>query len=91
MQLRELKSGDYFFLSYSGHGGQLSDVNRRRSSLTNDHYDETWCLYDREFVDDELNVCLRDFKEGVRIFVLSDSCHSGTVVKGEALQENLGY
>jgi hypothetical protein len=78
-----LNSGDYFFLSYSGHGGQLSDLNHDEKD---DHYDETWCLYDREFVDDELNVSLRDFKEGVRIFVLSDSCHSGTVVKGEALK-----
>ena len=83
---QELKSGDYFFLSYSGHGGQLSDLNRDERD---DHYDETWCLYDREFVDDELNVCLRDFQEGVRIFVLSDSCHSGTVVRGEALKKTM--
>jgi metacaspase-1 len=83
---QELKSDDYFFLSYSGHGGQLSDLNRDERD---DHYDETWCLYDREFVDDELNVCLRDFQEGVRIFVLSDSCHSGTVVRGEALKKTM--
>ena len=80
-----LEPNDYFFLSYSGHGGQLRDENNDED----DYLDETWCLYDRQFVDDELNSCLRDFKEGVKIFVLSDSCHSGTVVKGEALQKNI--
>ena len=32
---------------------------------------------------------LGDFKEGVRIFVLSDSCHSGSVSKGANLQKTL--
>lgn len=80
-----LKSDDYFFLSYSGHGGQLKDENNDED----DYMDETWCLFDRQFVDDELNYCLRDFKEGVKIFVLSDSCHSGTVVKTAALQKTI--
>ena len=82
---QSLGPNDYFFLSYSGHGGQLRDENNDED----DYLDETWCLYDRQFVDDELNVSLREFKEGVKIFVLSDSCHSGTVVKGEALQRNI--
>jgi hypothetical protein len=43
--------------------------------------DETWVLYDREFVDDELYALWAEFKPGVRIVVLSDSCHSGTVVR----------
>ncbi len=80
-----LEPNDYFFLSYSGHGGQLRDENNDED----DFLDETWCLYDRQFVDDELNFCLREFKEGVRIFALSDSCHSGTVMKGEALKKNI--
>ena len=82
---QSLVPNDYFFLSYSGHGGQLRDENNDED----DYLDETWCLYDRQFVDDELNFSLREFKEGVKIFVLSDSCHSGTVVKGEALQRNI--
>jgi hypothetical protein len=72
-----LKRGDIFFLSYSGHGGQLPDKNNDES----DFQDETWCLYDGELVDDELYAELGRFEEGVRIIVLSDSCHSGTVVK----------
>jgi hypothetical protein len=72
-----LKSGDIFLLSYSGHGGQLPDLNNDEP----DAEDETWCLYDGELVDDELYGLLGRFAKGVRILVFSDSCHSGTVVK----------
>ncbi len=74
---RKLKSGDMFMLSYSGHGGQVPDLN----SDEPDAQDETWCLYDGELVDDELYAQLGKFLQGVRILVFSDSCHSGTVVK----------
>jgi hypothetical protein len=74
---KALKKGDIFMMSYSGHGGQLPDLN----SDEPDDQDETWCLYDGELVDDELYACLKRFKEGVRVLVISDSCHSGTVVK----------
>ncbi len=73
----KLKSGDIFLLTYSGHGGQLPDLNNDEP----DGQDETWCLYDGEIVDDELHALYATFKQGVRILVLSDSCHSGTVVK----------
>ena len=72
-----LKKGDIFMLSYSGHGGQLPDLN----SDEPDAQDETWCLYDGELLDDELYAHLGAFAVGVRIVVLSDSCHSGTIVK----------
>ncbi len=77
---KTLISGDIFMLSYSGHGGQLPDLNDDEP----DGQDETWCLYDGELVDDEIYALLGEFAQGVRILVLSDSCHSGTVVK-EAL------
>jgi len=74
---KTLKSGDIFMLSYSGHGGQLPDINNDEP----DAEDETWCLYDGEFLDDELYALWRKFAAGVRILVFSDSCHSGTVTK----------
>jgi hypothetical protein len=77
---KELKSGDLFFLSYSGHGGQVPDV----SGDEDDKKDETWCLYDGQLIDDELYFELSRFAAGVRILVVSDSCHSGTVTR-EAL------
>jgi hypothetical protein len=74
---KTLKPGDIFMLSYSGHGGQLPDINNDEP----DAEDETWCLYDGELVDDELYSLWRKFAPGVRILVFSDSCHSGTVTK----------
>ena len=76
-----LEPGDIFLITYSGHGGQLPDRNGDEPDLV----DETWCLYDGEIVDDELNALYRAFRAGVRIVVLSDSCHSGSVTKLRAL------
>ncbi|MEW6584517.1 MAG: caspase family protein [Nitrospirota bacterium] len=83
---RALKAGDIFMLSYSGHGGQLPDIN----SDEPDAQDETWCLYNGELVDDELYALFRKFAQGVRILVFSDSCHSGTVVKLAYYQGTIG-
>jgi len=73
----KLRAGDYFLLTYSGHGGQVDDV----TADEDDRLDETWCLWDGELIDDELYYELGRFASGVRICVLSDSCHSGTVVR----------
>ena len=70
-------AGDMVLLTYSGHGGQLPDRNGDEP----DGKDETWCLYDGELVDDELFELFTKFRAGVRILVLSDSCHSGTVTR----------
>jgi len=43
--------------------------------------DEMWCFYDCVFIDDEFYNELAAFAPGVRIVVLSDSCHSGTVTR----------
>jgi hypothetical protein len=72
-----LKADDIFLLYYSGHGGQLPDKNDDEP----DGLDETWCLYDAQLVDDELYTLWSTFAAGVRLFALSDSCHSGTVLK----------
>jgi metacaspase-1 len=76
-QAQSLVAGDVFMLSYSGHGGQLPDLNDDED----DGQDETWCLFDGELVDDELYAALAHFASGVRVLVFSDSCHSGTSVK----------
>ena len=74
---KTLKAGSLFFLSYSGHGGQLPDTNHDEP----DKKDETWCLYDGQLIDDELYLELSRFAAGVRVLMLSDSCHSGTVAR----------
>jgi hypothetical protein len=75
-----LEEEDILFLTYSGHGGQVPDTNGDEPA--EEARDETWVLYDRQLVDDELFDLWSQFPRGTRIFVLSDSCHSGTVVRG---------
>ena len=72
-----VRAGEHFFLTYSGHGGQVPDTNGDEP----DTFDETWCLHDRMLLDDELYVMFGRFPAGARIFVLSDSCHSGSVTR----------
>jgi hypothetical protein len=81
----KLKSGDIFFLYYSGHGGnEIPDINKDEVEELSDEvdgYDESWCLYDRQVIDDILYQRWFKFKQGVRILVVSDSCFSGDIVK----------
>ena len=74
----KLEAGDILFLTNSSHGGQVPDTNGDEP----DQLDETWVLFDRQLVDDELYDLWSKFAAGTRIFVLSDSCHSGSVDRG---------
>lgn len=71
----KLVSGDILLITYSGHGGQVKDIE----NIESDGKHETWCLYDRQFLDDEIFALLSKFDKGVRVLVISDSCYSGTV------------
>jgi len=84
---RELRAEDYLLIYYSGHGGQVTDENKDED----DELDETWCLYNGELIDDELYICFSEFHPGVRIYVLSDSCHSGTVTKASVRKSSPEY
>ena len=77
----ELEPGDVLLVTYAGHGGQVPDRNDEDEE---DRSDETWLAYDRQIVDDELFALWAKFQPGVRILVVSDSCHSGTVARGIA-------
>ena len=69
--------GDMVCITYSGHGGSLPDQNGDEA----DKLDETWCTYNGHLLDDEIFSCLANFQPGVNVFVISDSCHSGTVTR----------
>ncbi|ATE59010.1 caspase family protein [Thauera sinica] len=71
----ELKAGDVFMLTYAGHGSQVPDFN----SDEDDGADETLCLYDGMLIDDEIYELWSKFADDVRIVMISDSCHSGSV------------
>lgn len=76
---KRLKAGDIFLFSYAGHGSQMPDFNRDEEDP--EGADETFCLYDAMLVDDELYHLWGQFRDDVRVLVVSDSCHSGTNIR----------
>jgi metacaspase-1 len=74
---KDLKNGDILLLTYSGHGNQVPDLDGDEDDML----DETWCLFDGQMIDDELYRMYGALADGVRVLILSDSCHSGTVAK----------
>lgn len=82
---QKLQSGDIFMLTYAGHGSQVFDYTGDET----DGLDETWCLHDRMLLDDEIYQLLGLFQSNVRVLVISDSCHSGTVARKSAAKDLL--
>lgn len=70
----------YLFLSYSGHGSYLKDLNGDET----DKQDEVLCPIDCDqngfIVDDDLKTIIDQFGTNVTLVVLIDACHSGTVL-----------
>lgn len=76
--VRSLADGDLLLVTYSGHGSQMPDWNKDEEK---DQEDETWCLFDGQLVDDQLWKIWLLAPSNTRIVVVSDSCHSGDVVR----------
>jgi metacaspase-1 len=74
-------SGDSLVITYSGHGTYVPDESGDES----DGYDEALCPHDiaqgHALIDDEIHQLFEARKAGVRIVLISDSCHSGTVTR----------
>jgi hypothetical protein len=72
------KSGDILFFCFSGHGSQTYDY----SGDEKDSLDELIVSKDLGYVtDDEFNNLLVNYmKDNVKLFVLFDSCHSGSMM-----------
>jgi hypothetical protein len=78
----DLVGGDIFVLTIASHGAQLPDLNGDEAELdASDRLDETWLLYDRMWIDDERYNLWKEFKPGVRVLVISDTCHAGTTIR----------
>ena len=78
-------SGDVLVITYSGHGTYVPDTNGDEI----DGLDEALCPYDIQtgggpLIDDEINTLFAARKAGVRLLLISDSCHSGTVTRAAA-------
>ena len=71
------KKGDSLVVTNSSHGTQVPD----RNGDENDGKDEAWCMYDGNLTDDDLRKIFSNLPEGVKLTVISDSCHSGTVTR----------
>ncbi len=73
------KSGDVVVVTYSGHGSFVPDEDGDEPDGT----DECLCPYDifskGPITDDELYEIYADKERSVRVVMISDSCHSGTV------------
>jgi hypothetical protein len=72
--------GDVLVFTNSSHGSYIPDT----SDDEKDRYDEVICPYDirdNPLVDDELREVLDGIPRGVRMTVISDSCHSGNVTR----------
>lgn len=76
-----LESGDLFLMFFSGHGNTTPDLSGDEDNRGNAR-DETLCLYDNQILDDELYSLWQAFAPGVRVVVLTDACHSGSVLRG---------
>lgn len=70
----ELATNDLLLVTFSGHGCQRLNVSGHPEL---DGYDESWCLADGELIDDDLHAAWAQFAPGVRILIISESCHSG--------------
>ena len=74
MAAEELKAGDIFLFTFSGHGTRQGEEDRTEGDLQ----DETLVLHDRLLIDNVLRRLLWPaFRPGVRVVMVSDSCHSG--------------
>jgi hypothetical protein len=74
-------SGDTVVVQYSGHGSFVPDLDGDEPDGT----DECLCPYDVDtkgaITDDDLFETYSQKRHGVRVVMISDSCHSGTVAK----------
>lgn len=73
----KIKAKEQLFLTGSSHGSQVRDVNGDEA----DSLDEAIVLFDGLLLDDEIAEIFNSFPEGSEIIFVSDSCHSGTVIK----------
>lgn len=75
------RAGDLVAITYSGHGTYQPDTDGDEA----DGLDEGLCPHDIKkagaLVDDEIRALFAARKTGVRLLLISDSCHSGTVTR----------
>lgn len=81
--------GDSLVITFSGHGTYQPDEDGDEV----DGLDEALCPYDLQtkgeaLIDDEIKTIFGARKAGVRIVLISDSCHSGTVTRAAKAEKD---
>lgn len=81
--------GDTLVVTYSGHGTYQPDTDGDEI----DGLDEALCPYDLQtrgeaLIDDEIHAIFASRKSGVRLILISDSCHSGTVTRAAKAEKD---
>lgn len=78
------KAGDVLVYTFSGHGSYYYDPNP-----SDEQYDQVQCPHDSDnpLFDDELRERIANLPAGVRLTVISDSCHSGSVTRRHGNEE----
>nr|MBL8412077.1 caspase family protein [Dechloromonas sp.] len=81
--------GDTLVITFSGHGTYQPDEDGDEA----DGLDEALCPYDLQtkgeaLTDDEIKALFASRKAGVRIVLISDSCHSGTVTRAAKAEKD---
>lgn len=87
-------AGDEVIFCYSGHGSQIRD--RGASDELADHMDEIMCPVDLDWntkviTDDDIGDWLKTFPAGVRVILVFDCCHSGSIDRGLEPPNNPHY
>lgn len=92
----QVQSGDTIFISFSGHGQLVTDVD---GDEVEDGYDESWIPYDaflkysdnykgeKHLVDDELYLIFKKICDKIgdgRLLVVVDACHAGDSTRGDS-------
>jgi hypothetical protein len=79
----ECRPGDLFLITFSGHGGRTPvqvarscAVGASRNALRG-----VWALFDGSLDDADMHAALAQFRAGVRVLVISDSCNGGVPAK----------
>lgn len=77
------KPRDILVFTYSGHGTTVFDSDGDET----DRYDEAICCFDSIVKDDELRAIISKTPKGVKLTIISDSCHSGTITRAFLVQK----
>ncbi|WAT81797.1 caspase family protein [Bacillus safensis] len=82
--VNDLEPGDLGVFSYSGHGTLTADLPPiEEEDMLDEAIVPVDAVKDRSLLirDDEINQILSRLKEGVHLFLIFDSCHSGTMYR----------